>query len=164
MARFIIQMNPGMSPNSTVLTMLDGTHTHTQRGKKKKKEKRRYFWIWISFMCMSVHMHIHAFYLEKYCFAIQPPEVSDRIATVPSARNELKGCIAVWTGFLCKNRSRNFWKTLVQGEGAIREWMEHKSNRTSPSLKFRLRYDIPVNGTQSNEQNWIVQTRAARVI
>lgn len=39
MARFIIQMNPGMSPNSTVLTMLGGTHTHTQKEEKKKKKK-----------------------------------------------------------------------------------------------------------------------------
>jgi len=45
-----------------------------------------------------------AFYLKKYCFAIQPPEVGDGIATVPTARDELEGCIAVWTGFLCKYR------------------------------------------------------------
>lgn len=36
-------------------------------------------------MCMC------AFYLEKYCFAVKPPEVSDWVATVSSARNQLKG-------------------------------------------------------------------------
>jgi len=47
---------------------------------------------------------MRAFYLEKYCFAIKPPEVSDWIATVSSARNQLKGCVTVWAGFLCEQR------------------------------------------------------------
>lgn len=47
-------------------------------------------------------MHTAAFYLEKYCLAIKPPEICDRIAAVSSAGNQLEGRVTVGAGFLCE--------------------------------------------------------------
>lgn len=80
-----------------------GLYYIKKQGEKEEIRLQVLFYIQDIFIWCA-QIHTAAFYLEKYCFAIKPPEVCDRIATVSSARNQLEGRVTVGAGFLCEQK------------------------------------------------------------